>query len=125
MDFLLIGNSFPLNLINRDVFIKTETIENLRNEIKNAKEVYSFWGHENTVHIASKICGVDLRATGDERGRPRVTRSGIGLPSFGGLDFRECWILSPEYVRNFRPEIGEEVEIDMIKNWHVLRMIWI
>jgi len=125
MEILLIGNSFPMNLITRDVIIKPKTVAELRKEIKIAEEIYSFWGHGNTVKIASNICGTDLNNKGNGIRRERVSITSDGLPSFGGLFFRECWILTPEYVRSFRPEIGEEVAVDMIKKWRALRMVWI
>lgn len=125
MESLLIGNSFPMSLITREVIIKPKTIDDLHRKIETAKEIYSFWGHDNTVQIASKICGTNLKNRGDGSMRPAVTTTPDGLPSLGGLVFRECWILTPEYIKTFRPSIGEEVDVEMIKNWRVLRIQWV
>lgn len=123
MSDLLIGNSFPMNLIKRKVCITTETTDLLRAKIAESKTVYSFWGHSNTVKVASDICGYDL--TPDAGLRPELNVSAMGLPCFDGIEFNECWILSPEYIKNYRPNIGEEVQIDMIKKWNVLHMKWL
>ena len=40
-------------------------------------------------------------------------------------EFRKCFILSADYVGNFRPAVGEEVSLEKIKGWQVLKIEWI
>jgi hypothetical protein len=119
-DKVLIGNGFPMNLIRQEVRISPMDICEFR-KLLSISAVVSFWGHENTLKHASDFIGVDL--TPVER-RPVVTLNEEGFPVYNGCEFRKCFILSPNYVANFRPAVGEEVSIEKIKGWQVLKIEW-
>jgi len=118
---LLIGNSFPLSLIRRRVTIEPIPLENLRDAISSAGGISSFWGHANTLAAAQAAVGHSLEPASE---RPVLRLSPANLPALDGETFTECWILSPGYTGNFRPKVGEEVPVDKIKSWQVLRMVW-
>ncbi len=117
---LLIGSTFPLSLIRSEVNIVPLSIECLVKVANNAK-IHSFWGHENTVNVASTTLGFDLTP---EVKRPVILLNDDNLPMFNGIEFKECWVFSPDYSPGFRPEIGKEVSCEQIIGWHVLRVIW-
>ena len=120
MRHVLIGNSFPVSLIQRRVVCLMIDRNDFLSQINGCK-ICSFWGHANTLKVAGEFAGVDLA--------PRVTRpvmklSECGLPMLDGIEFNTCWILSPLYARNFRPAIGEEVDEKMITDWRIVKMEW-
>lgn len=117
---LLIGNSFPLSLIRRAVRIEPRTVERLRSALDGA-EVHSFWGHANTASLAEEMLGVTL-FRGTER--PALTLSEARKPVLDGVEFTECWVLSPDYQPGFRPKIGEEVPAEQILGWQNLQLTW-
>jgi hypothetical protein len=117
---ILLGSTFPLTLIRRHVEIFPVAIDELRHILKES-ETHSFWGHENTVEVANRLLGIDVRP---KQSRPAVVLDGEGYPTLGGCIFRECWVLSPEYEPGFRPVIGQEVASESVKGWQVLRIIW-
>lgn len=119
---VLIGNSFPLSLIRkRKVVIQEVRLEELKQKLNEA-EIFSFWGHRNTLRAAEQIakCSLEPRIE-----RPALVLSEDYLPTLYGETFNECWILSPDYISGFRPAIGEEVTEDKIINWIVLKINWI
>lgn len=120
MEKLLIGNGFPMNLIRQEVNITPMDICDFRKLLKIAEPV-SFWGHENTLKNASDFIGIDLTPTVE---RPVVTLNESGFPIYNGCEFRKCFILSADYVANFRPAVGEEVSLEKIKGWQVLKIEW-
>ena len=120
MKKILVGNGFPMNLIRRAVKVTPVDICEFRNKLKNV-EVVSFWGHENTIGIASDFVGADLSPCQE---RPVVMLDGNAYPSYHGHEFRECYILSADYVAGFRPAIGEEVSVEKIRGWTPLRIEW-
>lgn len=117
---ILIGNSFPLSLIRTKVVIEPCPVDDLRRELA-CRPIYSFWGHRNTLAAANQLTGADLMPATD---RPALQLSAPLCPVLGGIEFDECWILSPDYVSGYRPAIGEEVEQDKIVGWQVLRLKW-
>lgn len=117
---LLIGNSFPLSLIRRAVRIEPRSIDHLRVAMKSA-EVHSFWGHANTAPLAEEMLGSSL-FRGSER--PALTLSETRKPVLDGVEFTECWVLSPDYQPGFRPKVGEEVPSDQILGWQILQLTW-
>lgn len=117
---LLLGNSFPLSLIRRPVRIVPQPASVLLKALEGA-EVFSFWGHANTAPVAETLLGRPLFRSSE---RPALTLSEVRKPVLDGVEFAECWILSPEYRPGFRPNIGEEVSADQILGWQVLHMIW-
>jgi hypothetical protein len=118
---VLLGSTFPLSLIRRKVEIAPAGLVELRKEIKS-RGVISFWGHANTLAAANDLLGVDVRPSKE---RPALHLSPEGLPELDKRVFSECWIISPNYVRGFRPAIGEEVSPQKISGWQVLRVEWI
>ena len=121
-DRMLVGNSFPFSLIRgRQVVCEEIAVETLR-EALSARGVSSFWGHENTRAVAESILAVNLRPV---RPRPVLSLDGDSLPVLDGMSYSEAYVLSPDYVENFRPAVGEEVAADAIRSWHALRLRWL
>ena len=117
---MLIGKTFPLTFLRRRLTVDVVPLTELLRAVKG-KRIASFWGHANTLRAASAAVGVDLTPATD---RPVLTLSPEGLPMLDGEVFRECWILSPDCRRNFRPSIGEELKPEEIRGWQCLRLIW-
>jgi hypothetical protein len=117
---ILIGNSFPLSLIRRAVTIQPQTPTALRNAMRDV-HVVSFWGHANTLQLAETFleCGLAPKSE-----RPVLNLSGENLPTLGNQTFSEAWILSPDYIGNFRPAAGEEVSPEKIRGWQILKITW-
>ena len=118
---ILIGNAFPLTLIRRRVQIDKVKLSQLQKLAVNS-EIYSFWGHENTLNSAIKVLGFDISPL---FGRVPVELNNENFPVLFNTVFKECWILSPNFKENFRPEIGEEVSEDLIISWDTLKITWI
>lgn len=117
---LLLGNSFPMSLIRRPVYIVPRERSALLSALQN-RTLFSFWGHDNTLLAASRYLGCDL--TPPQR-RPVISLDASALPCFWGRSFHECWLLSPNYVANFRPAPGQEVPESAIASWQVLHLSW-
>lgn len=117
---ILLGNAFPLSLIRRQVTISPQSVEVLKSVIANA-ELYSYWGHANTIAAASAIVDCDITPKIE---RPAIRLNDSGYPEFNGISFDTCWILSPDYINGFRPKIGEEVGTEKILGWQVLKISW-
>ena len=120
MEKILIGNGFPMNLIRLEVNISPMDVCDFRKLLKISDPV-SFWGHDNTLQNASDFIGIDLTPPVK---RPVVTLNDSGYLVFNNCEFRKCFILSADYVANFRPAIGEEVSLENIKGWQVLKIEW-
>jgi len=120
LNSLLVGNSFPLSLVRRAVLIQPADAVEFHVACMG-RRIVSFWGHANTLAAASEFAGVDLTPRSD---RPALNLSAQGYPCFDGEEYRECWVLSPDYEVNFRPRPGEEVPADKICAWQILRLIW-
>ena len=118
---VLVGNSFPFSLIRCDrLIVEQKPISELKATLSGA-EVASFWGHENSRAAAESVLGVSLATHGV---RPAVTLSPALRPMLDGEEFSSCWLLSPDYREGFRPAIGQEVGLDQIAGWHVLKLTW-
>lgn len=117
---ILIGSTFPLTLIRRRVVIEPVALAGLR-QVLSHQPPASYWGHKNTLAIASQILGVDIAPASD---RPALRLNEDGKPKLDGEVFDECWVLSPEYEIGYRPSIGEEVLSEKITGWQVLKMSW-
>lgn len=100
--------------------IKVSSLDELKKLSQNAK-CHSFWGHLNTLKIANEILGFDVSPIEE---RIAVKLNEDSLPVLAGKAFTECWVLSPDYVKGFRPKIGEEVEPEKIVGWQVLKIKW-
>lgn len=117
---ILIGNTFPWPLIRRRIQAGPILLEEFQKRICMGKEIRSFWGHPDTVKEASAFCGVDLTP---EAERPVLTLSPRGFPCLGDDEFRECYIISPEYEYFFRPGAPAEKEPEII-GWVILQINW-
>lgn len=117
---LLLGNTFPLPLIRRLVCIQPATKEMLCQKMAQRSFV-SFWGHENSLKAASSFLQFDLTPA---TSRPILRLNSERYPVLGEQAFNECWILSPDYIHGYRPGLGEEVTLDNITGWQVLRLTW-
>jgi len=117
---ILVGNAFPLSLIRRPVRIEPVPVGILQATVRD-KKIVSFWGHANTLAAAEKFSGLPLAPTVE---RPAIQLQENGLPSWVGQTFRECWIISPDYIDGFRPAVGEEVASEKIKDWQILKITW-
>ena len=116
----LTGNSFPLNLIRRPVRIEPETLDHYREQLRDS-EWESYWGHANTLTAVKAITGKDLTPAEE---RPAVELDAAGYPMLHGKTYLECWVLSPEYRKGYRPALNEEVDAESILSWQVLRIKW-
>ena len=120
---ILIGNSFPLSLVRREVEIEpvdlTQFVVRLDAALTKGDQVVSFWGCSNTLKVASDILGVDLTPKTE---RPALSLSSNNLISFEGETYHIVYILSPDYRPGFRPAIGVEVGPEDITGWTVLRV---
>ena len=73
-------------------------------------------------NAASAAVGFDLSPAEE---RPVLTLSPEALPALGDEVFRECWILSPDFRRSFRPAVGDELKPDEICSWQCLHLVWL
>ncbi len=115
---ILLGSTYPLGLIRRPAHVEPASLDELRRRAR-AEGFLSFWGHGNTRAAAGEVLGLDP-APATERPALRLTTD--HLPSLDGHVFDEVWVLSPDYVPGFRPRIGEEVGLESISGWQVLRI---
>src|SRR3990172_8904031 len=115
---ILLGSTFPLSLVRRRAVITPESVDGLRRRLA-AEGCASFWGHENTRAVAAQILGAD---PGPPTARPALTLDAEKRPVLDGATFSEVWILSPDLVPGYRPQIGEEVAAEHIVDWQVLRI---
>lgn len=100
--------------------VESLPLQTLQDALAGA-EVSSFWGHENTRAAAESVLGVSLLPRAP---RPAMTLSPDMRPMLYGEVFDTCWLLSPDYREGFRPAIGQEVGLDQIEGWHVLKLTW-
>lgn len=113
---IFIGNVFPTSLIRRKVTIRPIDSMQAR-RILNRERFVSYWGHENTLKIASRQAGVDLTPPVE---RPALSLTVDSLPTFNGDVAKKVLVLSPEYQPGFRPAIGQEVDASQIIGWQWL-----
>jgi hypothetical protein len=117
---ILIGNSFPLSLVRRNVRIENSSLEALQAAAADSS-VESFWGHENTLNAVEKWSGLALRP---KTQRPALQLDEEGRLCFEGRIYAECWVLSPDYRPGLRHAIDCEVQPEAILGWHVLHILW-
>ncbi len=115
---ILVGNVFPIPRIRRSVRIDPMPPEAFPRDA----EIVSFWGHADTLPHANAFLGVDLSPVSH---RPALDLSENLLPTLNGEEFRECWVVSPDYVENFRAAIGEEIPAEKIRSWTILKITWL
>ena len=120
-DRVLVGNTFPLTLVRgHRVACEEIPVDALRARLAD-RSVASFWGHANTRAAAEAILHADLAPA---VARPVLALDGDNYPVLDGERFEEAYVLSPDYVANFRPAVGEEVTPGSIRAWHALRRTW-
>lgn len=56
--------------------------------------------------------------------RPAVVLNTDHLPVLDGVAFSEVWILSPNDLPGYRPEIGAEVPVGKVTAWQVSQVIF-
>ena len=115
---ILLGNTYPLNLIRRTVEIAPAPLSELQERAKS-EGFLSFWGHDNTRAIVTEILGFDPVPL---QHRPALTLSPDYFPMLENHLFHEVWILSPDYAPGIRPSPNIEVNPSDILNWQVLRL---
>jgi hypothetical protein len=114
----LIGNAFPMTLVRRAVAITPIDVGDLRDSLTDAK-IVSFWGHDNSLVAASKFVGRDLTP---KTNRPVVTLNSTGFPTLDGREFREVYIISPNYDSTVRPGLEKEESMTNIIGWTILKL---
>ena len=119
---ILIGNTWPTTLIRRSVRIDVISIGVLKEHIRWADEVYSFWGHQNTIAVANKLLGIDVTP---KKERPAISLTSQNLPIFEDEVFWQVFLLNPDYRPGFRPQIGQEVGEADITGWACLKVTYI
>lgn len=118
---ILVGNTFPLTLVRgHRVACEEIPIDALRARLAE-RPVASTWGHANTRAAAEAILRVSLAPA---VARPVLALDDDDYPVLDGERFEEAYVLSPDYVANFRPAVGEEVAPGSIRAWHALRLTW-
>jgi hypothetical protein len=117
----LIGNTFPVTLIRRDVGIRVVSVNNLREMLAGAN-IFSFWGHPATLVAAEQMLRVPLKPL---EPRPALGLDAEKFPCLYGHSFRICFVCSPDCRLGYRPKIGEELLPDDILGWQTLRIEWI
>ena len=118
---ILIGNTFPLVLIRKKVSIQPVELNILKEKLTNSTKIHSYWGHKNTLQAASELLKFDITPKIE---RPVLLLNEDLLPTLNGQVFSECWILSPDYTKDFRPSICTEVIEEEISGWNVLKISW-
>lgn len=113
---IFIGNVFPTSLVRRKVTIRPIDIAQAQKLLAKERFV-SYWGHDNTLNVASQYAGVDLTPPVS---RPALSLTPEGLPTFNGDTAEKVLVLSPEYQPGFRPAIGQEVDASQILGWQWL-----
>ena len=81
----LTGSTFPLSLIRRPVLVEPETMENYVRRLQT-DTWESFWGHANTLALASRMTGCNLTP---KEARPVVQLSQDGHPQLYGQTYSE------------------------------------
>lgn len=118
---ILIGNAFPLTLVRRSVRIDEKNLSELR-EIAMDANIHSFWGHQNSLDSAINYLDFNIKP---RKGRLPVELNEDNYPVLDNVVFMDCWIVSPQYIDNYRPKIGKEVSVDSIIGWQVLKITWL
>ena len=117
---VLIGNSFPLGLVKRKISLEPLAIEELAKRLGIASEIFSFWGHEDTLATASELAGRDLTP----RSVRPVLKISDGYPELHGETFRECFVLCPSNRSGTRPDIGKPTSAEDVRSWQSLLLTW-
>ena len=108
-------------MIKRKVRIYPIEVETLRGIVCNAEKICSYWGHSDTREIAEEILGVKIP---ENDIRKPLALSENEYPLWNGMEFRKCYILSPNYKNSFRPALNGGASVDEIISWKALVVEW-
>lgn len=114
---ILFGNTFPPSLIRRPIYFQPKSLPELIKAAENG--VLSFWGHDDTRHVAAEFLGFDPIPP---HHRPAIRLNDEFYPTLDGQVFHEVWLLSPDFRPGFRPALGEAVTPEKIIDWQVLHL---
>ena len=119
---LLIGNSFPLALIKIPVRIFPLSLQLVRQMLRNAKSVTSYWGHDNTLRSISELLEEDLTP---HTPRPSLLIDPFGCPVMGGKAFSHCIVASPVFPTGIRPNSNDQSKIlKDLTGWNFRLIDW-
>lgn len=116
MTKVLLGNTFPLTLVRREVRIYPITVDEAK-ALLTIAGFNSFWGHTNTATVAKAQLGFDVMPKTE---RPALVIDEDGLPGLNGEHSDTIVVLSPTYRSGFRPAMGQEVTEADIVGWEPL-----
>ena len=108
------------------------TSKNPRSTVGTVTEIYDYIrllyariGIPHCPNCGREISRQTVDQMVDEIMKPVGHMDGDSLPVLDGMSYSEAYVLSPDYVENFRPAVGEEVAADVIRSWHALRLRWL
>lgn len=115
---MLIGNTYPSSLIRRPALFTPVSVEEAQ-ELLASRDSDSFWGHSNTVALASDVLGVDLTPREE---RPTLTLSDNNLPVLHGVEHLEVLVVSANIKAGHRKPRSDKSEYlpEDIESWQVL-----
>lgn len=114
---LLVGNSFPFNLIRRPVLVLPTSTDAFVT-LARGSEIHSYWSHTNTLAVAKLQLGLELTP----RRRPTIWLDGNNYPMLGEEVFSQSYIVLPEYRSGFRPKVGVEVVPEQVTGWQIVNI---
>lgn len=112
-----IGNTFPTSLIRRTVTIRPIDKDFFDKCIKSYALLHSYWGHANTIAAANQFLGVDVTPPSERRA---IVLDAVNLPTLDGVLLDCIVVVSPTYVKGYRPAEGEVSSPDKILDWQLL-----
>ena len=111
---LLVGNTFPMHLIRKRVTI-TPIPEWHGASMLSRHQIFSFWGHRNSLAAVNEFTGKDLTPVIE---RPAVLLSERNYPYFEGVEFKRVLVISP--ILKLGVRLDHELELDEIDGWTFL-----
>lgn len=111
-----IGNTFPTSLIRRTVTI-SPIDKDFFDECIKSYALHSYWGHANTIAAANQFLGVDVTPPSERRA---IVLNKFNLPMLDGVLLDGVVVVSPTYVKGYRPPEGEVASPDKIVDWQLL-----
>lgn len=101
---MLIGNTYPASLIRRDTLFRPISLNDAQQFVRIAQEIgegpISYWGHSNTVALASGMLGVDLTPREE---RPTITLDNEAFPTLYGKAHQMVLVVSadirPDHIK--------------------------
>lgn len=113
---IILCNTFPLSFIRRSVMMEPRSPVQLREAVAR-QGLISFWGTPETLSAAKAMLGFDPSPAST---RPHLMLNHESLPTLEGHSFTEVWVVSPDYLPSFSPQMGQEVPVAAIHGWQVL-----